>query len=380
MSAMDGTFSLSTLLSHAFVAFTIEFDNEFERQMPHRTTNHGSTGGSPNPPWLVSMVMWSNFLQFVPAGGVTVRELRHRLNISDQEMYAFVTRLGKWWGYIFVDTDSAPNKSKRIHRDAVIRPTSAGLRAQTTWRPLASIIEKRWQERFDKNAIANLRGSLAELVSQLDPRLPDCLPILGYGLFSKGPSPAPGASNPAEPHDVSTPSLAALLAKALLAFALEFEHGSQISLAISTNLLRLVAEKGLPVRDLPRLAGVSKEAITMAISFLEKRSYAIVQPASPGSRVKTLVLTVSGWRAQNEYRQRVRAIEEQWSVRFGQPTIARLRESLTRLVGEPGDRRLSPLFRGLDPFPEGWRASLSKPEILPHFPMLLHRGGFPDGS
>ena len=29
---------LSTLLSQALVAFTIEFDNEFEHQMPHRTT------------------------------------------------------------------------------------------------------------------------------------------------------------------------------------------------------------------------------------------------------------------------------------------------------------------------------------------------------
>src|SRR5580658_808460 len=34
---------LSALLSQALVAFTIEFDNEFEHQAPHRTTNHGLT-------------------------------------------------------------------------------------------------------------------------------------------------------------------------------------------------------------------------------------------------------------------------------------------------------------------------------------------------
>jgi len=45
-------------LSYALVAFTIEFDNEFERQMPHRTTRHRSAARSRNGPWLVSMVMW----------------------------------------------------------------------------------------------------------------------------------------------------------------------------------------------------------------------------------------------------------------------------------------------------------------------------------
>jgi hypothetical protein len=38
------------------------------------------------------------------------------------------------------------------------------------------------------------------------------------------------------------------------------------------------------------------------------------------------------------------------------------------------------LFGGLDLYPDGWRASVPKPEGLPHYPMILHRGGFPDGS
>jgi hypothetical protein len=48
---------LATLLSQVPVAFTIEFDNEAERQMPHRTSRHGSTPGSLHAPWLVSLVM-----------------------------------------------------------------------------------------------------------------------------------------------------------------------------------------------------------------------------------------------------------------------------------------------------------------------------------
>jgi hypothetical protein len=45
---------LSTLLSQVLVAFTSEFDNEFERLMPPRTTNHVSATGSNHGPWLVS--------------------------------------------------------------------------------------------------------------------------------------------------------------------------------------------------------------------------------------------------------------------------------------------------------------------------------------
>src|SRR5260370_32121794 len=39
-----GPLFLSALLSQALVAFTIEFDNEAEHRLPHRTTDHGRSG------------------------------------------------------------------------------------------------------------------------------------------------------------------------------------------------------------------------------------------------------------------------------------------------------------------------------------------------
>ena len=68
--------ALSALLSHSLVAFTIEFDNEFELQMPHRTTRQGSAAGSRRGPWLVSMVMWLKFMRFIPEEGISARELK----------------------------------------------------------------------------------------------------------------------------------------------------------------------------------------------------------------------------------------------------------------------------------------------------------------
>ena len=38
------------------------------------------------------------------------------------------------------------------------------------------------------------------------------------------------------------------------------------------------------------------------------------------------------------------------------------------------------LFAGLAPHPGNWRARLPRPAVLPHFPMTLHRGGYPDGA
>jgi DNA-binding MarR family transcriptional regulator len=364
----------SALLSQALVAFTIEFDNEFERQMPHRTTNHGSTGGSTDP-WLASLVMWSNCMRFVGEEGIRVGELedlaRTRTNLNGMQR----------WGYIVVEPDPADNRPPRARW--MIRATPKGRKAQEIWRPLFGVIEKRWKARFGKEKIDQLRESLCTLTSQIDVDLPDCLPILGYGLFSTEPDRGRRArtQRPTE-RDAGIGSrlpLSALLSRVLLAFAVEFERESDLSLAISANVVRVLDEKGVRVRDLPLVTGVSKEAISVAVSFLRKRRLAVVEQDVAGSRAKVVRLTPKGREAQDAYRQLLGIVEERWEARFGQDTIRTLRERLRRLAGEP-TAEISPLFRGLEPHPGGWRASVPKPDTLPHYPMVLHRGGFPDGS
>jgi DNA-binding MarR family transcriptional regulator len=364
---------LSALLSQALVAFTIEFDNEFEHQMPHRTSSHGRTADSRDAPWLVSLAMWSNCMQFVSEEGVTVAELQ-RLARTGTNLAGM-----QRWGYIVIEPRPTGSGSKQPRPDALIRPTSAGKKAQKVWQPLFGVIEKLWQERFGNDVIDQLRGSLEALVSQFDVELPDCLPILGYGMFSKGPYNEQRVSTARENDNDSHLSLPALLSRALLAFAIEFERESDVSLALSANILRVLDGKGMRVRDLPLLTGVSKEAIAMSLSFLQKHGYAVVEPEAPGSRMKLLVLTPKGRHAQDAYRQLVWNIEERWQERFGTDEIRTLRKSLERLVGVPGTQP-SPLFKGLEPYPDGWRAAVRKPSTLPHYPMVLHRGGFPDGS
>ncbi len=361
---MPSPLPLPTLLSQAFVAFTIELDNEFEHQMPHRTSSHGAKDSGP---WLASVVMWSTCMRFVGAEGVSVRELerlaRTPTNLNGMER----------WGYVTVAPDPADSRPRPPRSGWVIRATAKGRRAQEIWPPLFPRIEERWRTRFGSETIDQLRESLVGLVRQLDAELPDCLPILGYGLFSRGPKTERRTSSGDESADLSGLSLFALLSRALLAFAIEFERESDLSLAISANVLRVLEETGVRVRDLPLLSGVSKEAISMAMGILQKMYLATIEIKieTDGGRTKIARLTPKGREAQAAYRALLGVIEKNWQECFGADFLRTLYERLARL---------SPLASGLEPYPDGWRASVRKPGTLPHYPMVLHRGGFPDGS
>ena len=83
--------NLPTLLAQTLVAFTIEFDNEFEHRMPHRTNYFGGDMG----PWLVSMAMWFNCMRYVGEDGISAKDLeraaRTRTNQDGMRRWGYVT-------------------------------------------------------------------------------------------------------------------------------------------------------------------------------------------------------------------------------------------------------------------------------------------------
>ena len=161
---------LPTLLSQALVAFTIEFDNESEHQIQHRTSR-GPAAGSRGP-WLVSEAMWANFLRFVPSAGVPLGEVDALASIVN---LAGLQR----WGYLTVGPDRAGGRAKPPRRDWVVRTTASGHQAQQVWQPLTAEIEGRWQDRFGAGEMAALLGSLRAVASQITLDLPPCLPVVG---------------------------------------------------------------------------------------------------------------------------------------------------------------------------------------------------------
>jgi methyltransferase (TIGR00027 family) len=364
---------LSALVSQALVAFTMEADNEAEHRLPHRTTDDGA---SPGAPWNTSLLMWANCLRHLPDEGITVAELRQRARTG--------TNLDgmRRWGYVTFTPD--PGHGKRPRPDAVIAPTRWGSAARDTWQEVTAQVESRWQDRLGADAFTGLRDALAGVVARLDPALPDCLPILGHGPSSRaGPAGRPaGTRNPPASNAVAAPAsvaglpLWALLSRALLAFATQYEAEPGPSIAVSANVLRVLTDAGAATSGIPALGGVSTESVAMAVGWLRTAGLVTEGPDPAGGRRRIIRLTPRGARARDAYPALAAGIERDWRARFGDAVVSALRESVAPLLaGDP-----PPLAASLSPYPDNWRARRPPPATLPHYPMTLHRGGYPDGS
>jgi hypothetical protein len=349
---------LPTLLSQALVAFTIELDNEWERQLLE--------SGRPRI-FLLSLVMWANYLRFLPPEGLAANELeslaQHKVDLSG------LTR----WRYVTVAPDPAAT-SKIPRREWVVRPTDNGRFAQELWRPLPDLIEGRWRERHGEALLQEIQGRLDVVTDQLGGgRAPLYLPDVTSRneMFTEAPAP-PG------PTPDSQLPLYARLSRVLLEFTLDFENDSNLALPIAANALRILGTDPTPMRDVPGLAGVSKEGTFQALTVLQRHDLAIAEPL-PRDRGKQVRLTADGDRAKAAYHQVIGRVEESWRSRFGDKIMADLKESLTSLVGDL-ELASSPLAEALEPPPGTWRSTRVTPEFLPHHPMVIGRGGWPDAS
>jgi DNA-binding MarR family transcriptional regulator len=352
---------LSALLSQALVAFTIELDNEFERRMPHTTTDFG---GTPGAPWAVSLRMWSNFMRVVDDDGVTVGELRRRAR-ADPQLDGM-----RRWGYVVIEPDPQDSRPRPPERDLVVRPTAAGKRARDAWRPLPDEIEQRWRTRLGAERVDRLRAGLEDLVRELPAGFPEWL-----SLYYAGVANPPVAVDDELPHRLP---LSALLSQPLQAFALAYGRNSKLSLCYAANIVRLVGPAGIRVSDLPFRSGVAIPSIQTALGNMAKRGYVTVEPDPDSPRRKLVRLTDRGERAQRRYTGATAEIEERWRERFGAEEIDDVRASLEALVQAPAGGS-SPLFDGLEPAPGSWRSKTRhRPEVLPDFPMP-RQGGHPDG-
>ena len=371
---------LSRLLSQTLVAFTIELDNEFELQL-------SKTWASP---FKISLVMWSNFLRFVRATGTPVSEIVTRSCTPAEAVRSVVGGMERW-GYISVDHDPAGGtgpirkgfgSGRGVKADTVIYPTQVGTMSDKIFASLPEEIEGRWRSRLGDELVANLRGSLEAIESRIDRVMPHHLPIVGgSGCFTH----VTVEEGRSEPDD----SLATLLSRVLLAFTLEAEDGAPVSLAIGSNVLRVLDDDGGPVKELPLRTGVSKEAVSFSMSWLEKAGYTSVEP-EPSGRGKRVHLTSQGKDVQRSHRERIHEIESRWEERFGTDAVGNLRAPLQAILDQPGGPD-GPLSAGLVTPEGGWRGTgrykpltaafiASPSDALPHHPMVLHRGGWPDGS
>jgi DNA-binding MarR family transcriptional regulator len=368
---------LSEMLSALLVAYTIEFDNEFEHHLPHRTTAFGAGGpaieaaaGEPvRGTWLTSMAMWSNFMRYVPPDGVALRQV--------EPLPANLAGLQRW-GFV------------KITADEQVKATRAGRFAQAGWRRLDGVVDRRWEQRFGAGPVAALRDGLRVVATARGAGMPLYLPVVGYpdGMRSHYRDLRElGLPQP----EVAELDLSALLSAVLLAFTLDYESEAKLPLPISANTLRVIADTGSRLADLPVAAGVSQEGVASSVGFLERHDLVRVGPDPAGRRGKFVRLTDRGRSARDRRTGRAVKIEGQWQETFGRDVVAQLRDAAFALLADRRDDGAPTLALGLKGYPDGWRSQrpylaqtqarlLDPAAELPRHPMVLHRGGYPDGS
>lgn len=372
MDAPDDPGALPRCLSQLLIAHTIQIDNWFEAHSPHRTT----TDEQPRDagPWLISYSFCANLLSRLDRTPVSV------------------SSLGPWpatvnlpglhrWGYLRIAGWRGPGTP--VPPSATLVLTADGRRACDHWVAAVDNTAAVWREQFSE-ADAQLRGSLAALRERLGRPAPAYLPVIAASKqFGRQPS------WPAERSSLPSLEMTALLSAVLHAFVADYERPGGISLPLASDVLRVLSVEQMPVTDAIRDSGISREAFTAALTPLTKHGHVVVEKAATG-RGKAIRLTEQGSRALNHHGARLRAVEDAWRADPARAALMQNAQGAAEQILHQRDDGGSVLGRLLVPPPDGWRhrapfsrqtrAVAQEPAAaLAHCPMVLHRGGYPDG-
>ena len=378
MEPVPPSLPLPTLLSQVLVAHTIELDNEAEHRLPHRTTRDDdrATRRGAAVAGLVRPVGQRAAVRRCRPGHRGRRSASGRARPGSSSV-------------AFVVGATSPSR-RRPARRCGTRPRTApwsapragGRKAHDVWRSLPAVIDDRWRTRFGARAVEHLERALGALFDELSIDPPAYLPVVYPTQNGKAEPAPPGRPGPAHARPPPGRPVARSSRASCWRSPSTSRRTSRISLAISANTLRVLdTDRRHASRDLPRLTGVSKEANAMCAGWLVRHGCAVAGPdpaGEPGQGPPPH--RRRGSTRSSKYRRFLGATEESWRSTFGAGAVADLRAALEPLVGD-GTLASSPLARGLEPYPDNWRAAVRhRPDTLPHYPMVLHRGGYPDGS
>jgi hypothetical protein len=96
------------------------------------------------------------------------------------------------------------------------------------------------------------------------------------------------------------------------------------------------------IREIPERSGISKELTAVATGWLARSGYARIGAAPAPQRGKQIGLNEKGLTPQEKTSQQVRAVENQWKLRWSF-IISQLHDILQPMV-QDAIRERSPLF------------------------------------
>ena len=232
--------------------------------------------------------------------------------------------------------DPGDPRPKPAARGLLVRATQRGRVAQEAWRPLDGEIEGALgRSASDASAWTRLHRSLAGLVGRprsgparlpADPRLRTVHQWDRRACRRSAP-PDPRAAR-------SAVSLPALLARPLLAFALEFETEFEPS-SLATQRRRPARPRraagpaARPARHVRGVEGGDRHGARRP----REAGHLIATEPDPGAAGRVVRLTSAGVKAPRRATSAAGALEARWPARFGGDTIAGLRTALEAIVG-----------------------------------------------
>jgi len=278
--------------------------------------------GPPCPlPW------WANLLRVLDGGEVAQRDLRARSRLSRRALAPMV-EAGTRRDWLAVT--GAP-------RAKVVALTPAGRAVAGAWRPRPAAVEDAWRADLGAARVDRLRASLVALVGRLPLALPHHPATYGsvdgtirgaFGPDARGQDWSPVARAGAG-EDVAALPLHALLAQAVVAFALDYEVAVPVAFLVAESVLRHVADGGTPWAALSgggRLPHACRYALgRFLLGTIEQE---------PGRRTEVVHLTARGRAARDAHPAVVARITAAWRTDYGADVVAEVEDAATALVSD----------------------------------------------
>jgi hypothetical protein len=317
--------------------------------------------------------MWTNALRLIDEDGLALGELRARARA-----YCNVGGLERW-GWIQVGDGVTPRRegygtSRGLKPETILAPTRAGAYARRLWPRVIEEVEGRWRERFGAARIEALRSVLRTAPNEMPWSPPEVAPSDGFytAVIAGGHIVAGGDVVASGGIQSDERPLPALLGQALTARTLELERapGIRSSLPLAANLLRVLSSGGARKRDLVALTGLSKEGVAMSVSYVLRAKLATETAEG------VIRLTARGNAALAAHEARSGPDPDDGGLRTALIDVLSQTTALSSgLVPPPG------CWRGESPYLARTERFIADPlGTLPHHPMILHRGAWPDAS
>lgn len=110
-------------------------------------------------------------------------------------------------------------------------------------------------------------------------------------------------------------------------------------------MFKCITPDGATGIELAEYLGITKQAVSKMVDFLEKSGYVMRRTHPTDKRGKIIVLTDRGWLVMKTKEEIIAEIEQRWIENIGAERMHMLKEDLTKLIHGANESKLSSKLR-----------------------------------